>query len=112
MKALACGVALVAIMATGGAAADRPTELQAARMVEPSFSGEVAVPPPHQNHCGYVNGRYVCADHCGIDYQVYYCPASATGCCHVGLGYCDAAGRLRCAPPWYDFSLGPWPLNP
>jgi hypothetical protein len=66
-----------------------------------------ALPRRHQNHCGYYNGHFVCADHCGADYQVYSCPNGATGCCHVGLGYCDAAGRLRCAPAWYEFPLSP-----
>jgi hypothetical protein len=105
MKTLMCSVAFAAVFATAGAAADRSAELQAPPVVE-YFSGS-QVPAPHQNHCGNVNGHYVCADRCGNDYQVYYCPASATGCCHVGLGYCDAAGRLRCSPPWFDFSLIP-----
>ena len=34
----------------------------------------------------------------GADYQIYYCPSTASGCCHIGLGYCDGAGRLRCSP--------------
>jgi hypothetical protein len=106
MKTLMCGVALVAGMATVCAAADRRAELQASPMVEQFSYSLVPLPPlprRHQNHCGYVKGHYVCADHCGADYQVYYCPTSASGCCHVGLGYCDAGGRLRCSPAWYEF---------
>jgi hypothetical protein len=105
MKTLMWGITFAAVMAATGATADPRTELQAPPAVEHFASSQV--PAPHQNHCGYVNGHYVCADHCGTDYQVYYCPATATGCCHIGLGYCDAAGRLRCGPPWYDFSLFP-----
>jgi hypothetical protein len=106
MKTLMCGVALVAVMATAGVAAGRPAEQQASPAVEQFSYSLVPLPPlprQHQNHCAYVKGHFVCADHCGADYQVYYCPVSATGCCHVGLGYCDAAGRLRCAPAWYEF---------
>jgi hypothetical protein len=109
MKTLMCGVALVAIMAAAGAAAEPRAELASPGMTQFSYSLVPMPPLPrrHQNHCGYVNGHYVCADHCGADYQVYYCPTSATGCCHVGLGYCDAAGRLRCAPAWYEFPFTP-----
>jgi hypothetical protein len=116
MKTLMRGVAFAAVMAaagmaTTGAAADPRAELQAPPVVE-QFSSFSLVPLPplprrHQNHCGYVKGHFVCADHCGADYQVYYCPTSATGCCHVGLGYCDAGGRLRCVPPWYEFPFIP-----
>jgi len=56
------------------------------------------LPRRYQNHCGYYNGHFTCADHCGVDYQIYYCSDAATGCCHVGQGYCDPAGRLRCSP--------------
>jgi hypothetical protein len=104
MKTLMCGMALLAVMATAAGAADRRAELQAApEVVQFSYS---LVPMPllprrHQNHCGYRNGHFVCADHCGADYQVYYCSSSTTGCCHIGLGYCDSAGRLRCSPAWF-----------
>jgi hypothetical protein len=101
MKTLLCGLALVAVMATAGVAADRRGELQYSPAVEQfswSWAAMPLLPRRYQNHCGYSDGHYVCADHCGGDYQVYYCPISASGCCHVGLGYCDAAGKLRCAP--------------
>lgn len=54
-----------------------------------------------QNHCGFYNGHFVCSDHCGGDYQVYYCSNASVGCCHVGLGYCDGASHLRCMPPLF-----------
>jgi hypothetical protein len=101
MRTLLCGVALLAVMTTAGTAADRRVEPQLVPAVA-QFSYRPAamplLPRQHWNHCGFHDGHYVCADHCGADYQVYYCSSNATGCCHVGLGYCDAAGRLRCAP--------------
>jgi hypothetical protein len=104
MKTLMCGMAVLAVVATAAGAADRRAELQASLAVEQFSYSPVPMPllpRRHQNHCGYYNGHFVCADHCGADYQVYYCSRSATGCCHVGLGYCDAAGRLRCSPAWF-----------
>jgi hypothetical protein len=110
MKTLMRGAALLAVIATTCAAADRRAELQASPAVEQFSYSPVPLPPlprRHQNHCGTVNGHFVCADHCGAHYQVYYCPTSASGCCHVGLGYCDGGGRLRCAPAWYEFPFSP-----
>jgi hypothetical protein len=104
MKTLTCGVALLAAMATVCAAADRRAELQASPAVVQFSYSSVAMPllpRRHQNHCGYHDGHYVCADHCGADYQIYYCSDSVTGCCHIGRGYCDVAGRLRCSPAWF-----------
>jgi hypothetical protein len=58
-----------------------------------------SLPPWFRNHCGadWWHGPY-CADHCGAGYQFYYCSNVAFGCCHLGLGYCDWQGSLRCAP--------------
>ncbi len=56
------------------------------------------LPPRFRNHCTYENftGRPYCLDHCGIDYQFYYCSEGSFGCCHLGRGYCDWNGQLRC----------------
>lgn len=104
MKRLLYGAWLLAMAAGHGAAADRRVEplVQAAPEIAQYSDNPFAAPLPllplrHQNHCGYQNGHYVCADHCGVDYQIYYCSPAATGCCHVGLGYCDADGQLRCS---------------
>jgi hypothetical protein len=61
----------------------------------PSF-----LPPRLRNHCSIENftGRPYCSDHCGSDYQVYYCSEGSFGCCHLGHGYCDFNGLLRCHP--------------
>ena len=58
------------------------------------------LPPRFRNHCTYENftGRPYCSDHCGIDYQFYYCSEGSFGCCHLGHGYCDFNGLLRCHP--------------
>jgi hypothetical protein len=58
------------------------------------------LPPRFRNHCTYeyFTGRPYCSDHCGIDYQFYYCSEISFGCCHLGRGYCDWRGILRCSP--------------
>ena len=62
---------------------------------EPAF-----LPPRFRNHCSIENftGRPYCSDHCGSDYQVYYCSEGSFGCCRLGHGYCDFNGLLRCHP--------------
>jgi hypothetical protein len=59
-----------------------------------------SLPPRFRNHCRYdpVRGRPYCANHCGPDYQFYFCSPESFGCCHPGYGYCDWKGHLRCAP--------------
>jgi hypothetical protein len=56
------------------------------------------LPPRFRNHCGfeYFTARHFCSDHCGNDYQFYYCSEASFGCCHFGRGYCDWNGLLRC----------------
>jgi hypothetical protein len=58
------------------------------------------LPPPFRNHYSYeyFTGRPYCSNHCGIDYQFYYCGDISFGCCHLGRGYCDWHGILRCHP--------------
>ena len=59
-----------------------------------------ALPPQFRNHCttGGWFGRPYCADHCGREFQLYYCSPASYGCCKVGFGYCDSHGHLRCHP--------------
>jgi hypothetical protein len=59
-----------------------------------------SLPPRFRNHCSaeYFTGRPYCADHCGSDYQFFYCSEVSFGCCHLGRGYCDIQGMLRCSP--------------
>ena len=57
------------------------------------------LPPRFRNHCRYeyFTARPFCSYHCG-DYQFYYCSQDSFGCCHLGRGYCDWGGLLRCSP--------------
>lgn len=59
-----------------------------------------SLPPRFRNHCSYDvdRGRWYCSNHCGIDFQFYFCSPASFGCCHRGYGYCDWKGHLRCAP--------------
>jgi len=58
------------------------------------------LPPRFRNHCTLENftGRPYCSNHCGVDYQFYFCSPASFGCCHLGHGYCDWNGVLRCHP--------------
>lgn len=57
------------------------------------------LPREFRNHCFCdSHGRYYCSNHCGADYAFYYCSRTSFGCCHVGKGYCDRDGLLRCRP--------------
>lgn len=60
----------------------------------------LSLPPRFRNHCHYDadRGVWYCSNHCGIDYQFYYCSPVSFGCCRPGYGYCDWHGHLRCAP--------------
>lgn len=68
--------------------------------VAADWQGPRSLPPRFRNHCRYdpIHGRWYCANHCGPDYQFYFCSPESFGCCHPGYGYCDWKGRLRCAP--------------
>jgi hypothetical protein len=103
--------ALVCAFAAGAAAADRPAAPAGPYSPAPPPEGVVQysyswqalplLPRRYQNHCGFYRGNFVCADHCGPTYQIYYCSPIAAGCCHVGEGYCGGDGSLRC---------GTWPF--
>jgi hypothetical protein len=56
------------------------------------------LPPRFRNHCTIdaFSGRPVCSNHCGSDYEFYYCSTLSFGCCRIGSGYCDWSGFLRC----------------
>ena len=56
------------------------------------------LPPRFRTNCGIHNGRFFCAYRCGTTYQFYYCSPVSSGCCHIGDGYCDYRGFLRCRP--------------
>jgi hypothetical protein len=80
-----------------GAAEDAPANGFTLRV---DWQGPAFLPPRFRNHCSIENftGRPYCSDHCGSDYQVYYCSEGSFGCCRLGHGYCDLSGLLRCHP--------------
>jgi len=58
-----------------------------------------ALPRAFRNHCHFDGaGRFYCSNHCGLDFQFYFCTPVSFGCCRPGFGYCDWKGHLRCAP--------------
>jgi hypothetical protein len=69
-------------------------------LVRADWQEPLQLPPRFRNHCALENftGRPYCSDHCAVDYQFYYCSESSYGCCHLGHGYCDFHGLLRCHP--------------
>jgi hypothetical protein len=64
------------------------------------WQGPMSLPPRFRDHCRYDADHHAwyCSDHCGIDYQFYFCSPASFGCCRINYGYCDWKGRLRCAP--------------
>jgi hypothetical protein len=58
------------------------------------------LPARFRNHCAYerFTARPYCSNHCGSDYQFFYCSDASFGCCRLGRGYCDWSGTLRCHP--------------
>jgi len=71
-----------------------------ATIIQADWQEPLSLPPRFRNHCVYdaFSGRPYCADHCGFDYQFYFCSRQSFGCCRVGFGYCDWNGLLRCHP--------------
>jgi hypothetical protein len=59
-----------------------------------------SLPRRFRNHCTIApdSGRPYCSDHCGLDYQFYFCSRESFGCCRPGFGYCDWNDILRCHP--------------
>jgi len=108
LKALDLSRSFVAMCALAGglvaasmcAAAPASGPLSAPSIVQADWQGPLSLPPRFRNHCviDYFSGRPYCLDHCGIDYQFYYCTPRSFGCCRVSFGYCDWRGQLRCHP--------------
>jgi hypothetical protein len=108
MKALGIPRRLLASIALFGAlaAASPCTAAPVAALRSPSLVNEVdfqpppTLPPRFRNHCAIdsASGRPYCSDHCGFEYEFYYCGEHAYGCCKIGYGYCDGRGYLRCHP--------------
>ena len=69
--------------------AARPLEMlrPAGGIVRADWQYPLQLPPRFRNHCTYeyFTGRP-------------YCSEISFGCCHLGRGYCDWRGILRCSP--------------
>jgi len=52
------------------------------------------LPRRFRNHCSFdvTQARYYCSNHCGSDYEFIIARKSRSGCCHIGVGYCDWDG--------------------
>jgi hypothetical protein len=87
----------VAIGFVGGGAELHPDQCTARSC---GLADPESLPPHFRNHCTFdvIRGRWSCSNHCGLDYQFYFCSPASFGCCHPGYGYCDWNGSLRCAP--------------
>jgi hypothetical protein len=83
-----------------GHAVPLTTSMHQGPVVQVDWQEPPSLPPRFRNHCAtdVLSGRPYCSDHCGFNYQVYYCSAQSFGCCRPGFGYCDWGGQLRCHP--------------
>jgi hypothetical protein len=101
MKCVAAALWLLSLSAqVASAAAITGAGGVGAAVVRVDWQYSWQLPPRFRNHCTYeyFTARPFCSDHCGGNYQFYYCSAGSFGCCHLGRGYCDVSGLLRCIP--------------
>ena len=94
-------LAVLACASIGRAGEGMRPAMDANRLiVEADWQPPQLLPRRFRNHCSYDGSgrRSYCSDHCGYDYQFYYCSRASFGCCGFGLGYCDWQGLLRCHP--------------
>jgi hypothetical protein len=108
MKTPAISRCLVALFILSGAfavarpcaAAPAADPLSGSPVVRVDFQPPLTLPPRFRNHCAIdsASGRPYCSDHCGFEYEFYYCGEQSYGCCKIGYGYCDGHGQLRCHP--------------
>ncbi len=69
-------------------------------IIQVDWQAPQSLPRRFRNHCARdpFSGRPYCSDHCGFDYQFFFCSRESFGCCRPGFGYCDWNGLLRCHP--------------
>lgn len=86
--------------ASGARAAQPIAPAVNSMLIQADWQDPHSLPPRFRNHCAYdrFTGRRYCSDHCGFEYQFYYCSRHSFGCCPLGVGYCDWNGLLRCHP--------------
>jgi hypothetical protein len=96
-KILLLAVLTCVVSTSADAAGDRTTRWP---LTHYDWQEPPDLPPRFRNHCSFdvSNARPYCSDHCGSNYQIYYCSKESFGCCRIGSGYCDWNGFLRCRP--------------
>jgi hypothetical protein len=96
------GGLVTASLSTAAAASGLPAAgvVVQAPLIKVDWQGPLNLPPRFRNHCAIdsASGRAYCSDHCGYEYQFYYCTPQSFGCCRISFGYCDWRGQLRCHP--------------
>jgi len=99
-KIAALAILLCAASGSVCPAVEMQIDPAASQIIRVDWQVPEQLPPAFRNHCTAENftGRPYCSNHCGIDYQFYYCTEVSFGCCHIGHGYCDWNGHLRCSP--------------
>jgi hypothetical protein len=98
--ALALGLLGCLAMTSAGAAAPSFVSPLRATVMEADWQWPQFLPPGFRNHCAIdrFSGRAYCSNHCGPEYEFYFCSPLSFGCCRMGYGYCDWSGLLRCHP--------------
>ena len=93
-------IALTTFAAAGAAVAAMPQAAPTRVAILADWQYPDWLPQRFRNHCSsdLFTGRQYCAGHCGSGYQFFYCSEGSFGCCHLGRGYCDFHGMLRCSP--------------
>src|ERR1700719_4464329 len=93
-------LAVLAAAVSAAAAYARALDAAGGPVVRVDWQAPEQLTPRFGNHCTAENftSRPYCSGHCGIDHQFYYCSKASFGCCHLGHGYCDWNGVLRCHP--------------
>jgi len=100
IKAVALSILTAIVVASAAHAGVVPLAPPGGPVIHVDWQEPAQLPPRFRNHCTAENftGRPYCSDHCGLDYQFYYCTPGSFGCCRLGHGYCDWNGMLRCHP--------------
>ena len=91
---------LCAVWTANGSASQIVVPAVDVPVIQVDWQAPQSLPRRFRNHCAYdrFSGRPYCSDHCGSEYQFYFCSRESFGCCRLGFGYCDWSGLLRCHP--------------
>jgi len=98
------GIVLAALLGSASAGpvalSLRSDAVAAPSAIRVDWQEPARLPRRFRNHCVVEpsSGRTYCENHCGRGYEFYFCSPASFGCCHVGYGYCDGHGELRCRP--------------